>query len=396
VSEREELWRARLTGFDPFDALRGRRVPTWLRTTARGRQLAIQVRKRTPLDLAPLLGVEPFTMAKAAGTFLAAAARNPDTKESLADCEALAALARQADGCLGDGRWGYEFDVQTRWAYYPAGSPNLIATYFCGRGFGEAGARHNRSDWLGELHAAADFLAAEHYLDASDGPRFRYLAGTDRLVHNANLLGAGLVGASAALRSDERLLGVARRAADTTIAAQRDDGSWPYGSGDSLGWEDNFHTAYNLDGLLLLWLSTGGDDAIAQVLERGAKHWAHDYFGPDGAPWYSPERHFPLDIHSAGTAMDVGARLASWGFLDPALPSLVEKWTLANLYDATNHKVLYQISRWYGRDHRVFPRWGGGHFAVGRASIGLLPGEERSPIETVIGCRTGVSAASQT
>ncbi len=89
----------------------------------------------------------------------------------------------------------------------------------------------------------------------------------------------------------------------TTLAAQRPDGSWPYGEGGGLAWSDNFHTAYNLDGLLLVWIATG-DPAVRDGLERGLTHWTRDFFGLSGEPKYYPHRPFPYDIHSAATAVD--------------------------------------------------------------------------------------------
>ena len=127
------LWHTdveRLRGRDPYDALAGRRVPAWVRSHARLRQVAIQLRKRMPIETGGLLGVEPFVMAKTVGCALAAAARYGDSDAVPALTGALEATA----GNLGGGAFGYEFDVQTRWAFYPAGSPNLIATVFVARG----------------------------------------------------------------------------------------------------------------------------------------------------------------------------------------------------------------------------------------------------------------------
>ena len=55
----------------------------------------------------------------------------------------LAALALlDADRTAGDVAWGYPFDVQTRWSFYPAGSPNVVVTSFAVQGLldGAAGA----------------------------------------------------------------------------------------------------------------------------------------------------------------------------------------------------------------------------------------------------------------
>jgi hypothetical protein len=382
IDAAEERWRRALSGGDPFDALAGTRVPRALLHGARARQAIIQLRKRCPVDLGPMLGVKPFVMAKTAGAFVTACARRTVDAATREDLDALRRILPTTEGCLGDGRWGYEFDVQTRWAYYPKGSPNLIATFFVARGAGEAGCALGEDDWLRMLHESAAYLSRELYEPGGGESYFRYVPESSTLVHNANLLGAGLVAASAALRGDVGLVESARVAALTSVAAQDAGGGWPYGVGESLRWQDSFHTAYNLDGLLLVWLATG-DALIEASLRRGAADWRDNFFGPQGEPWYGPSATFPLDIHSAGTAMDVAARLASWGFLEPALAALVAAWTEANLVDPVSGAVWFRRNR-ASVDRRHFPRWNDAHLALGRASVELTQAGRLAPLESAV------------
>jgi hypothetical protein len=168
----------------------------------------------------------------------------------------------------------------------------------------------------------------------------------------------------------------------TSRAAQRPDGSWPYGEGQGLGWSDNFHTAYNLDGLLLLWLSTG-DAEVREALAKGIDHWVRDFFGPSGEPKYYPHKALPYDIHSAATAIDVAARLATWGFPTGTLARQVEQWARSNLIDARTGRTYFQKHRFYV-DRRNFVRWGEAHWALAESSLALLDAERRSPLESAI------------
>jgi hypothetical protein len=65
----------RVVGRDPYDALRGRRIPRVVCGSRFLRQLAIQARKTSVIDLAPVFGVAPFLMAKSLGSFLSAESR---------------------------------------------------------------------------------------------------------------------------------------------------------------------------------------------------------------------------------------------------------------------------------------------------------------------------------
>lgn len=370
-------------GLDPFDALRGRRVPRWAKNHPRARQLAIQLRKRSPVEIARVLGVAPFVMAKTAGCMLSAAAREGRFEDARMASDVLYAT----EGHLGEGAWGYEFDVQTRWAFYPAGSPNLIATVFVARGLGAAGIAMRDSTFCEELAASAHFLMGSLHSGAAE-PHFRYTLTTHRLVHNASLLGAGLVGMDGALRGDGDAVEKALAAAQTTISAQREDGSWPYGEGSSLGWSDNFHTAYNLDGLLQVWLATG-DRGVREALDRGIAHWVSDFFGPAGEPKYYPHKAHPYDIHSAGTAVDVAARLATWGWDTGDLAERVARWTERNLVNPRTGETYYRKHRLW-TDQRHFVRWGDAHWALGSSSLVLLRESRRDPLELAVAEASGV------
>lgn len=372
-----------LAGLDPFDALRGCRVPRWAEKHPRARQLVIQLRKRSPVDIARVLGVAPFVMAKAAGSMLSAIVR----EDRLEDAHEVSGVLYAANGNLGDGAWGYEFDVQTRWAFYPAGSPNLIATVFVARGLGTAGIAMGDSRLREELAASARFLTDSLY-SGGEEPYFSYTLTSDRLVHNANLLGAGLVAMEAALRGDSDALETAKTAAMTTVQAQRTDGSWAYGEGSSLGWSDNFHTAYNLDGLLQVWLATG-DTEIRDSLDRGVVHWVSGFFGLNGEPKYYPRKPYPYDIHSAGTAVDVAARLATWGWETGDLAERVAAWTAANLVNPVTGDTYYQKHRLW-TDKRHFVRWGDAHWALGTSALRLLTEGGRDPLEAAVARASGV------
>jgi hypothetical protein len=388
-----------MKGYDPYDALTGTRVPSWVHSRPRARQVLVQVRKRVPFNLAPLLGIEPRLIAKALACFLTAEARleaagvaatsatgGTPPSGALASgarfdrARELVALIDQAAGNCGGGAWGYEFDAQLRWGFYGAGTPNLVATVFCGRGFAEAAATWEVPEWEDRAREAARYLVDKQLRkDGAGRPFFAYTPDSPRLIHNANFLGAGFVAAAGARFGMTTWPTLALEAAATSLAAQRPDGSWPYGEGSNLGWSDNFHTAYNLDSLIEVWLATG-DAAARAALELGVAHWARDFFGPSGEPKYYPSKPLPYDIHSAATAVDLAARLATWGFATGDLARRVATWTRANLVDPHSGHTYFQKHRLF-TDKRAFVRWGDAHWALAEASLALLGAGRRSPFE---------------
>jgi hypothetical protein len=379
-------WAARLAGRDPYDALMSGRIPPFVRGTKSGRQLVIQLGRKLPIDLGPLLGISPFVMAKTAACFLSAAARQAPSQERDGDIDALAKLLYGTRGCLGHGRWGYEFDVQTRWAFYPAGSPNTIVTAFASRALAEAGLATGRADLLDGAIESAESIASS-LLDTSGEPFVRYTLASERLVHNANLLGAACLAFAGSLANRQRLVDAGLAACMASIRRQRQNGSWPYGEGPGVAWEDNFHTAYDLDGLLTLWLATS-DPEVRSALEKGATHWSGSFFGSQGEPWYEPHRRLPYDAHSAGTALDVGSRLARHGLCDTALMRLVADWTARRLVDPSSGRMHARVGRCF-TDRRHFVRWADAHYALGCSSLAVLNEGRRLPYEDALRTHTG-------
>ena len=65
----------------------------------------------------------------------------------------LRELARDAlqtlfdDRTCGEDGWGYPWDTQTRWSYYPGGSPNVVATAFSANALAEAAVTLDEPAW---------------------------------------------------------------------------------------------------------------------------------------------------------------------------------------------------------------------------------------------------------
>jgi len=373
----------RLAGVDPYDALRSPRLPGFVRDSARLRQLAVQLRKRVPFDLAPLLGIEPFIMAKTVGCFLAGEARRIEAgvTEPTAGSESVSVLVGVLDRCegkVGGGGWGYEFDVQTRWAFYPRGSANLIATVFVARGLLEAGIALANESLIARAHESAEFLVCT--LWDEEGECFRYTPGSGTLIHNANYLGAGLVAAIGRIHGDESMSHIASRALATSRSAQRVEGWWPYGQGAGLEWIDSFHTAYNLDGLLTAMLC--GVDGAADSFRLGMADWQAHFFDRDGRPYYYRDKPGPAEIHAAATAVDV---LARWAVLsgDATLARTVATWVRNHLV-APDGTTMYR-SGGSVPDRRHFVRWGDAHWALATGSLACLDAGKRTPLERRLG-----------
>ena len=277
------------TGTDPYDgllsplapALRGR-VP---------RQVWVQAHKRLGTTLRRATRVPGVTMTKALALFASA-------EHFLGHGGASEELVERIFDTRGHGPWGYEFDVQTRWAHYLAGSPNVVATVFALRAVAAAGR-------LDEVSPAA--VAWLESLAHPEG-YFRYTEASDRLVHNGSLLAAE----SLALLGGNRDL--VQRAVDRTVAAQSVDGSWAYGEGEGLEWIDSFHTIYVLESLA--FLREQGFE-VGTSYERGLNYWYAHCLDWELLPVYMADAKKPSDdVHNIATTVGFLASLARRGELE--------------------------------------------------------------------------------
>lgn len=286
-------------GYDPYDALNSPVAGVLSLGTALGRRLFTQAVKLSPLNLRPLVGIRPDWNAKAIALVASGYVRLGRAGDDSARRQAERWLGWLADRSA-DGGWGYHFPVQTRVFAYPRGVPNTIATSFAAQSFLDAW------ELLGDEPAgrraldACDFLVSRMRTGGAR-PYFRYLPGENELVHNANVLACAVFARAARLSGDRDLFDPARAAVETTLAAQRPDGYWPYADADGHDWVDNFHTAYVLDGLVECARVLPD---LAEPIDRGVRFWERELFLADGTPKYFQDRALPVDAHCYATAID--------------------------------------------------------------------------------------------
>jgi hypothetical protein len=342
-------------GPDPYDGLLAS-WPPWLVAGRRRRQALVQLHARTPVDVRRLYRREHALIPKALGAFGAVGVR----AARLRGLPRPAPFALRAiDLLLADDRapaWGYPWDVQTRWSFYPAGRPNIVVTAFAAAGLLEAGAALSRDELTGRAQAAATWVVERLWVE--EHGYFAYHDGqpVPTNIHNASMLGAWLV--HVALGTDPMARERVARAVDRTLGAQRRDGSWGYGERRDLEWADSFHTGYVLTCLDRL---REVDPRVGEAVARGATYYRR-FFDVRGRARLWPDRAFPEDGHSAGTGLTTLALLRRRGLVEPELLARV----VARLLERGlrgGHAVHRRYRR--GRSTVHYLRWCDAHVAIG-------------------------------
>jgi hypothetical protein len=363
--------RSAWAGYDPYDAMRSPVVRA-LSFGARWPRIAwIQLLKRSPVNLRPLLLVPRGVNAKGLGLVARALvfesrARGTDRRAHVAGLlERLDAL--RSPGATGAG-WGYNFDWQSRAFFVPEGTPSIVATTFVANAYLDAWLAWGERRWLERAREACEFVLSDlHRTPGPDGSFcFSYTPLDRTCVHNASMLGAELLARVGRETGEEGLLDAAIRAARFTVEAQSPDGTWPYGSLSFQSWIDNFHTGFVLVSLDAVIRATGRGE-WAGALERGYRFYRDRFFLADGTPMYYHDELYPIDIHSAAQALVTFAALSR---LDPearAVGRRVFEWAVGAMGREDGSFAFQKHKRFTNRTSYI--RWSQAWMLYGMARL---------------------------
>lgn len=309
-------------GYDPYDGLNSRlfKALPFVGRSAVCRLVWIQLFKRLPFNLRPLVGIDKAWNAKGIGLFLdgyltllEAVRIQPSLSETFGtEAELRARIVELADLLVAmrasdtsGAAWGYNFPWQCRREFlFPAHEPTVVATNFCAGALLRASREMGRDDWREVALSSALFVMNDlRRTPHAGGFIFSYsrMPGNDT-IYNASLLGSRILSlcASEGAPEAEKLREAARSSVVACCAEQREDGAWTYGLKPVTGWIDSFHTGYNLDGLVAYEELTG-DKTFHDNIERGLDYYIRTFFDPaTGQCSYYDNRTYPIDIHCPG------------------------------------------------------------------------------------------------
>jgi hypothetical protein len=163
-------------------------------------------------------------------------------------------------------------------------------------------------------------------------------------VHNANVLACAFLTRAGHACGRDDLVAAARAPLETTLRAQRPDGSWPYAEGAAGDWVDNFHTGYVLESIAAC------EPVDEERLRAGAAFWEERLFTPFGVPRANAASTYPIDAHSYAQAIETWLAL---GRLDRAEP--LARGLVAAFLQPDGHVAFEIRRRWTNRV--PFVRW---------------------------------------
>ena len=326
-------------GYDPGDGLTSFLRPLTGRNIFAERILQ-QIIWKSPVNLRPLVGIVPLESTKGRGFMAWGYLHLYQARADESYLEKAIACLDWLDNAREKGYsghcWGNHFDFTTRTGRMVAHTPTVVWSGLIGQAYLECFEQTEDERYLDVAENVCQWILTLPSEKTKDGNCLSYTGAYQHSVHNANLLGVGMLARTWKYRPRPEYLEVAQSGASYTCASQRTDGSWLYAEDAQHPWIDNFHTAYILDSLKRYTEATG-DDSFRNNIDRGYRYFVDTFFEPSGLPRYYHNRTYPIDIQSAAQAIDTFSFFA--GEQDDALPMAekVAEWTINNLRDPSGY-----------------------------------------------------------
>lgn len=260
--------------------------------------------------------------------------------------------------------WGYPFPVRATGLDCPANTPVGVVSAIAGEAFLLA---HEITRDTCHLYTAQEistfFLNELPRIPGGNGAWcFAYTPLDRRRVHNANLLAAEHVARTADRTGDRDTLETLKPAVAFSLAAQREDGAWPYGvcsaeepyEAGLMQLVDHHHTGFVLRALHGINTVMPSPELV-EAIEKGYAFY-RTLIRRDGMPVnaYGP---WPVDIHACAEGILCNSVLADQkpGALITAL--LVMRWTHFNMRAPRDGAPRYRKYPFF-TSRIAFPRWG--------------------------------------
>jgi hypothetical protein len=348
-------------GYDPYDGLNSKLFQSLpFLPKARFPRLAwIQLFKRLPVNLRPLVGIKKGYNPKGLALFLSgyvnlAKVEGLDKYKDRINFLSAKLIELKSQGYSGN-CWGYNFPWEAKAFYFPRHTPTVVASTFAANALIDAYEVTGDERLLHEGLSTRDFILKDLNRTVTENGNlvFSYSPFDKTSVFNASLLGARLLSRVYSYTKEEELIELARKAVAFCCEHQNSDGSWFYSTLPWHQWIDNFHTGFNLE-CIVDYRKFSGDRSFDTHIEKGMQYYLDNFFDAEGRSAYYNNSLYPIDIHAPSQLF---VTLQKAGIFDENKPlaERVMKWTVNNMQSPEGY--FYYQKRKYLTNKIAYIRW---------------------------------------
>jgi len=373
-------------GYDPYDTLNSFVPFHWLGKW--GPVLAIQVQKRNPVNIRPLIGVRKERNPKAIGLFLRAYCllyRKTGEQQYLDRAhEMFTWLKEHPSSGYSKYCWGYNFPWASPVKYVDAYVPSVVATGFVAKGIYEYwcvmrerpdDVARGRLDEIREvLTGAADFVL-QHLDRIKDetGVCISYTPEMKDACYNASLLGAEILARYLAVvpaRDNESdIHQLIEASVDFVTARQLENGCWNYSIDLATGKERrqiDFHQGYVIESMEEIVRLTGKrKPEWEQAVVKGLEFYRQQQFTDDGRSWWRLPKERPVEIHNQSQG------IVTFSMFDEyrAFAETIAEYTIQNMQDSDGYFYYQKFPLYTNRIS--YMRWSNAWMTVALCALSV-------------------------
>lgn len=349
-------------GYDPYDVLKSPlKLEKWGKWPG---ILAIQLFKRNPVNLRPLIGIKKGKNPKALGLFLHAYSQLPASKENEGICRELFNYLLQIRNRNYSGLcWGYNFPWASPEKFLPENSPTSVVNGFIARGIFAYYEKYNDPQAVEALKQILIFTEEHlHHTTLPNGIAISYSTVKPDFCYNASLLGAEIYAFNYHIEKKEEYRKLALEAVEAVLKKQKREGYWKYSCNLKTRSERNqidFHQGYVIDSIQLIkqYCEVSEND-WEDAVKQGIDFYYNEQFLENGQALFRLPKKFPADIHQQAQGILTAIRYYKAGggriFLEKSLQIAV--FTINNMQQKSG-AFSYRKHQLF-TDKTVYMRWG--------------------------------------
>lgn len=334
-------------GYDPYDTLNSWIPFHWFGKY--GQFAAIQIQKRNPVNIRPLIGIQKDAIPKAYALFLHAysllyqISKKSEYKENM-DFFFNWFKTNKLNGYKGY-CWSKNFALTNVDSQRPKVDPSSVLAAFVGEAMFEYHNATKNPEAIDMINGICAFII-NHVPVYKTGDNYCYSYTTTHqdFVHNANLHVAELFAKAYSLTKKEIYKDNAIKATNFTVKQQKGDGSWSYRiyPDGSEKMQIDFHQGFILNSIYFVNKYIGNNNTYLNSINKGAEFYKKKQFNNDGSSIYRFPKKYPIDIHNQAQGIITFSLLKDLNTEYLPFAEKIAEWTIKNMQNKKEGYFYYK------------------------------------------------------
>lgn len=338
--------------------------------------IAIQLQKRNPVNIRPLLGIKKDFNPKGMGLLLNSYSilyrKTKNTKYLNKAKYIFEWLSNNYSRGYSGHCWGYNFPWASPKKVVPSFSPSSVVTGFVCNGIFEYYKTNKSNKAKDILISASDFVLKDlNRFEDNTGLCFSYTPMDNDICYNANLLAGEIIGINYYITKNIKYKNIVQKVLDFVVARQHDDGKWNYSYDSKLKIERSqidFHQGFVLCSIDNILKNTGitGDKYKNAILQGLEYYFKNQFFLSGQSKWRLP-KVWPTEIHNQAQGILTFSQFSDIDKDYYLFAQKIAKWTIDNMQGKDGH--FFNRKYKYYKNKISYMRWSQAWMMLGFAKL---------------------------